>query len=129
MLRLIETTSLEHWKGAKMSTKATKKQMKHAIHVVVRPLRACKKKKVEKIQGEEDSRDQHGGDPHAKVISTALSTNKSKEIKDKVLHERIERMQKKRELEEEQWKSRSQWRWEVITGRARMNIEETGAVV
>lgn len=117
---------MEHWKGFQKSTKETKKQLKHAAHTVVHPKKAQeeKQKVKEKAEEEENARQEHEEEQHTKAVATASSSLKPEDVKDKALREKIEKMRVKKEQEDEQWKSGSQWRWEVITGRAKQTKRE-----
>jgi hypothetical protein len=125
-LMTTETSSLEHWKGFQKSTKQTKKQLKHAAHLVVHPNKAREEERNtdKKAKQEENARSQYEEAQHVRAMSTASSSLKPEDVKDKALRERIEKMRKRKEEEDDQWRSGSQWRWEVITGRAQKAMKK-----
>lgn len=116
---------LEHWKGFQTSTKESTKHLKHATRTILHPHKAREEKQeaAEKAQKEEEVRNEHEAQ-HAKATATTSSSLSAEEVKDQALREKIERMRKKKEQEDEQWKSGSQWRWEIITGRAQKMKKE-----
>jgi hypothetical protein len=121
-----ELSRLEHWKGLQKSVKESKKQLKQAAHVVVHPNKAReeKKKPEENVEEEENPHSEHEGAQHAQAMPTAPSSPKPESVKDKALRERVEGIRKRMEQEDEEWKSGSQWRWEIITGRAQKAMKE-----
>jgi hypothetical protein len=121
-----ELSRLEHWKGLQKSVKESKKQLKQAAHVVVHPNKAREEKKKieEKVEDEENARSEHEGTQQAQAMPTAPSSPKPENVEDKVIRERVEGMRKRKEQEDEEWKSGSQWRWEIITGRAQKAMKE-----
>jgi hypothetical protein len=127
-IQLIRTilSSLEHWKGLQKSAKESKKQLKQAAHDFVHPKKAREEKQKTEVEAEEEenARSDHEGAQHAQPVSTASSLLKPDNVKDKVLRERVEGMRKRQEQEDEEWKSGSQWRWEIITGRAQKAMKE-----
>ncbi|KAG8812156.1 hypothetical protein FRC17_002166, partial [Serendipita sp. 399] len=101
---------LEHWAAFAKSAKESKKKAKNATWRVFHPKKA-------KEEGEKDKKEAQGegtADHPTETQPEGMEDN----MKHKNLTEKVGKVNEKHRKEDEEWHAGSQWRWEIITGRA-----------
>jgi hypothetical protein len=106
---------LEHWNAFKSTQAAGKKKVKTVAAAIVHPRRD---KEQEQTPTE---------DVHEQVSTEPITKPSVEKPADKALRARAEQIRRKSQHDDERWRSGSQWRWEVITGRAQKRMQEDEA--
>ncbi|KAG8754118.1 hypothetical protein FRC14_005371 [Serendipita sp. 396] len=108
---------LERWTALAKSVKGSKKKVKGATWRLFHPKQANeadKEKEKKRIQ-EQDSSEQP---KEAGTETGGHEETDADKAKHKALTERMQQIKERGRKEDEHWQTGSQWRWEIITGRA-----------
>jgi hypothetical protein len=109
---------LEHWEAFRSAQAAGKKKVKTVMAAIVHP-----KKDKEKIQAPAEN--VHVS--NEQVSTEPIMKSGAEKPADKALRARAEQIRRKSQHDDERWRSGSQWRWEIITGRVQNQTQEDEA--